>query len=218
MKIRHSYKGVSAAILMVLLIANATVYAHEVTYQGTVLTSEATRLQVKTIDAKTKKEDTLSFVVNADTKIKRGDKTVSYENAKIMEYTLKWMKAHPFQTITLSFEHMFDLAFGTLEWPSSAVPEFRPWVVLFDELFHVFVLFPVGLHLVWNAKDLLRLRPRVCGDLLIFMPVLAIAIVAFISLGEPRYRVPYDGFLLLLAARAYCGSRAEEPALAPSAA
>ena len=46
------------------------------------------------------------------------------------------------------------------------------------------------------------------------MPIFGIMLAAFISLGEPRYRVPFDGFFLLLAARMYCrGSRPGEPTL-----
>ena len=53
------------------------------THQGTVLAVEPARVQVKTIDEKTKKEDQVWFAVNKDTKVKRGEKTVTYADAKI---------------------------------------------------------------------------------------------------------------------------------------
>ena len=83
MKTGHTYAVLLGAMAMVALVATTVVHAHEVTYQGTVLAVEATKLQVKTVDEKTKKEDTVWFVVNKDTKVKRGEKTVPYADAKI---------------------------------------------------------------------------------------------------------------------------------------
>jgi hypothetical protein len=65
------------------LLASTLVHAHEVTYLGTVLAVEPTQVQVKTVDETTKKEDRLWFVVNQDTKVKRGDRIVKYVDAKI---------------------------------------------------------------------------------------------------------------------------------------
>jgi hypothetical protein len=59
------------------------------------------------------------------------------------------------------------------------------------------------MHVVLNFRKMLRLEPDVLGDLLILLPVLGICIGAFITVGEVRYRIPFDGFLILLAARAY---------------
>ena len=72
------------ALVAVLLLSVADVLsAHEVTYQGTVLAVEPTRLQVKTIDATSKKEQDVWFAVNKATKVKRGNKAVSYADALI---------------------------------------------------------------------------------------------------------------------------------------
>jgi hypothetical protein len=59
--------------------------AHDVTYQGTVVTVEPARIQVKTAASKTQKEETLWFAVNKDTKIRRGEKTVTYAEAAIVK-------------------------------------------------------------------------------------------------------------------------------------
>ncbi|HSQ03033.1 MAG TPA: hypothetical protein VLN59_03285 [Burkholderiales bacterium] len=53
------------------------------TYQGTVLAAQPTKLQVKTVDEKTKKEETVWFVVDKDTKVRRGENVVAYADAKI---------------------------------------------------------------------------------------------------------------------------------------
>ena len=83
MKIGHTCKAVLGVMATLVLVATVIVLAHEVTYRGTVLAVEATKLQVKTVDEKTKKEDSLWFLINKDTKLKRGDKTVPYADAKI---------------------------------------------------------------------------------------------------------------------------------------
>ena len=72
-----------AFVGVLMVLASALMSAHEVLYPGTVLTVETERVQVKTIDPDTKKEATLWFAVTKDTKVKRGDKTVTYVEAKI---------------------------------------------------------------------------------------------------------------------------------------
>jgi hypothetical protein len=76
--------GIAGALGCWLVVATPLA-AHEVTYFGTVLAVEAARVHVKTIDEKTRAEDAVWFVVDKDTKVKRGDKTVRYADAKIMK-------------------------------------------------------------------------------------------------------------------------------------
>jgi len=71
------------AVLALVISAGAVVFAHDVLYPGTVLSVEAERLQVKTVDPDTKKDLTLWFAVTRNTTIKRGDRIVTYADAKI---------------------------------------------------------------------------------------------------------------------------------------
>jgi hypothetical protein len=107
--------------------------------------------------------------------------------------------------------------FVAIPWPGSGT-QLRPLLIGFMVLFYVGVLLPAVVHLWRHRRALVRLDPRYAGELLVLMPVLAVMITAFIFLGEARYRIPFDGFLLLLAARAYCGSRPEDPLLVPGVA
>ena len=77
-------RPLGAMIAVLMFMTAAIVQAHDVTYRGTVVVVEPARLQVKTVDAKTKKEDTLWFNVGAKTRIKRGDKVMPYVDAKIV--------------------------------------------------------------------------------------------------------------------------------------
>lgn len=72
-----------AIIVALAVAAPAAVWAHDVTHRGTVVIVEAGRLQVTTVDAKTKKEDTQWFNVGPKTRTKRGEKVVPYADAKI---------------------------------------------------------------------------------------------------------------------------------------
>ena len=82
MELRQFSSAIVASIFVVGVLA-IPVAAHEVTYQGTVLAVEATRVHVKTVDLKTKKEEDLWFTLDKTTKVKRGAKAVPVGEAKI---------------------------------------------------------------------------------------------------------------------------------------
>ncbi len=83
MNVFRSLVGTVATLVTLAYVATSAVLAHPMTHQGTVLAIESARIQVNTVDDKTKKEEKVWFVVNKDTKVKRGDKTVTYTDAKI---------------------------------------------------------------------------------------------------------------------------------------
>jgi hypothetical protein len=69
--------------VMIMGSASAKVLAHDETFKGTVIATEAAKLKVNVIDDKTKKESAMEFVITAKTKILRGDKVVKFADAKI---------------------------------------------------------------------------------------------------------------------------------------
>jgi len=79
------FRGAANVVVIVLLIVAmpAIIAAHDVPYPGTVLSVEAERVQVKTIDPESKKEVSLWFAVTGDTMVRRGDRRVTYADAKI---------------------------------------------------------------------------------------------------------------------------------------
>jgi hypothetical protein len=83
MKTRKTLSTAVAALMAVAFVAIGTLQAHEMEYRGTVVAVEPTKVQVKTTDEKTKKEESLWFNIAKETKTKRGDKLVSYADAKI---------------------------------------------------------------------------------------------------------------------------------------
>jgi 4-amino-4-deoxy-L-arabinose transferase-like glycosyltransferase len=132
----------------------------------------------------------------------------AYDSGKALETAFECIRKQPAEACFRSIEHVSDLAFNNLEWPSAVrasqnVPDLRPWVDSFQKLFVLLLLFPACLHLYCHFRILLR--GELPGDLLVLMPLIAIAGISFIFVGEPRYRVPFDAFVILLAVRQYCG-------------
>ncbi len=76
---------ICSVAVMLIVGLGVRVWAHPMTYLGTVLAVEATRVQVKAVDEMTKKETTLWFVIDEHTIVKRGDTVVSAAAAKIMK-------------------------------------------------------------------------------------------------------------------------------------
>lgn len=74
---------VLALILSAVTLAPLAAVAHDVLYPGTVLTIEAARIEVNTIDQETKKQTPMWFEIDADTKVKRGETLVPYAKAQI---------------------------------------------------------------------------------------------------------------------------------------
>jgi hypothetical protein len=83
MNLSRSPVAIVGAIFALTVLTPSAVLAHPMTHQGTVLAIEPARIQVNTVDDKTKKEEKVWFVVNKDTKVKRGEKIVTYADAKI---------------------------------------------------------------------------------------------------------------------------------------
>lgn len=124
-----------------------------------------------------------------------------YEPAEIYKEGWAWIKRNPGEALLQAIEHSFDLFYGTLPWPGVVRP-YVTWVIFFSQVFLMLILFPAVYGLVRRAREILALHPAVCGDLLALAPVASVFLVAFLYVGEPRYRIPYDGLFMLLAVRA----------------
>jgi hypothetical protein len=71
------------ALFVALVVASSVVSAHPMTYKGTVVSVGESTVEVKAMDDMTKKEVTKKFKVNEKTKILRGEKAVTFAEAKI---------------------------------------------------------------------------------------------------------------------------------------
>ncbi len=113
-----------------------------------------------------------------------------------------WIKEHPWQAFLLSTQNVFQLFVGPTPWPSSDTAD-KHLATFAQELFLVIVLLP-ALVFVWcHWRGLVRLQEGYWADILVLLPVLGLMMAVFLSLGDPRYRIPFDGFLMIIAARMY---------------
>jgi len=80
-------KYVAGVAVVFALSAGASVpiLAHEETYKGTVIAvkEKEQKLEVRVMNEKTKKDETMVFEVTAKTKVLRGDKEVKFAEAHI---------------------------------------------------------------------------------------------------------------------------------------
>ncbi|MBA3949574.1 MAG: hypothetical protein H0X44_06450 [Acidobacteria bacterium] len=72
--------GAAAAVVVLMC---APLAAHNVQHAGTVLTVAADKLQITSVNKTTKKEETVAFIIDRKTKVKRGAVVVAFADAKI---------------------------------------------------------------------------------------------------------------------------------------
>ena len=72
-----------ATAMAALVIMQGALLAHDMLTQGTVLTVAPARLEITSLNKATKKDETVAFVIDKNTKVKRGEKIVSYADARI---------------------------------------------------------------------------------------------------------------------------------------
>jgi hypothetical protein len=79
-------RAVRWLLIAVLFCVGATaLVAHQITYKGTVLSAAPKSLRVSVVDEKTKKPAPMTFVLDEETKILRGDTLVTFAAAKIQK-------------------------------------------------------------------------------------------------------------------------------------
>ncbi|MDQ3070443.1 MAG: hypothetical protein M3R55_12045 [Acidobacteriota bacterium] len=71
------------AAAAVVALVYASLSAHNVQHTGTVLTVAANKLEITSVNKTSKKDETVAFVIDRNTKVKRGEKLVAYADAKI---------------------------------------------------------------------------------------------------------------------------------------
>jgi hypothetical protein len=92
-------KAISALVCAVFLVlASVSVFAHQETHKGTVISVEKDTVRVNVVDPKTKKTAPRAFIVDKETKILRDDAVVTFAAAKIRKD----------ETISITVDHDLD--------------------------------------------------------------------------------------------------------------
>lgn len=109
--------------------------------------------------------------------------------------------ADPGMALATSLRNVADLFVGVDFWPP-AVYGRRNWARGYQNLYRWLLLPLALLWLLWRAPRMLRMKPDSLAEWLLLTPLLGVIATAFISLGEVRFRIPFDGFVIVLAAQA----------------
>jgi hypothetical protein len=109
-----------------------------------------------------------------------------------------WIRAHPAEALALSVEHVYDLFVGAMPWPGYATA-YWPLVHAFQFLFVVALLLPtlvlcVDVARARGLRGFLESR-----EWLLLSPLAGVVAAAFVATGEPRYRIPFDGSIVVAA-------------------
>jgi F5/8 type C domain-containing protein len=135
----------------------------------------------------------------------RSNKTVGFpitDQDTNSEYAWGWIRQNPTKALVMSLEHVWDCFGGTYAWPALIADQ---WAGAYAAhfLFLAFVFFPALIVLF----DLVRQR-GVLGllrsmEFALVSPVFGVCFAAFATSGQVRYRIPWDGVLIVLCVQFY---------------
>jgi 4-amino-4-deoxy-L-arabinose transferase-like glycosyltransferase len=125
-----------------------------------------------------------------------------YDGDKVMAAAIEWVRQNPGTALMYSCNHVLDL-FLWPHWPTSHQGH-RLWATVFMQIYLVLILVPMIFVVGACVGRLWRLDRGALPEALLFLPLIGVAVVAFLTAGEPRLRIPYDGFAIILAARGFC--------------
>ena len=122
-----------------------------------------------------------------------------YDANKLQDIAWEWIRSHPLDAALNSIEHVFDLYFGSVQWPTSHTDQ-RRWALLFQYLYLVALLLPALFRLQQNTGSMARLDKSAFSDSILWLPNVGIIATALLIIGEARYRIPFDAYTIILAA------------------
>jgi hypothetical protein len=106
---------------------------------------------------------------------------------------------HPGAVLAQSLGNVLDLFLGGVPWPAVELRGAR--AMRASELgFALVILLPALLRLWRRRAALLDLRAGPTPEQVLAVPILGLLATAFLTHGEPRYRIPFDAIFLVLAA------------------
>lgn len=124
----------------------------------------------------------------------------AYDSEALSDLAWKWIKENPTEAFLLSVEHVFESFAGSVAWPTAGQKQ-RRWSIFFQQLYWVLILIPGIIHVYNRRRPMWRLRAEALPELLMLLPLFGMIVAAFVAKGEPRYRIPFDSFMIVLAAR-----------------
>lgn len=125
--------------------------------------------------------------------------TGPYDSKFFYHKGIEEMKKDIPRTLLYSFENLYDLFLLPDVWPSFAIDKPFPNVIkLASWLFILLVLIPSFFVIIVCSRVVLS-----GVRIILIFPIITILITSFVFYGDPRFRVPYDVFFIILAGYFY---------------
>lgn len=118
----------------------------------------------------------------------------------------EWIAAHPVEALALSLLHVRDTFGGHAPWPMSLADG---WGIatIFALLYVILLLLPALFVAATGVASRGAASFLRTDTALLLAPLAALAVVVFASVGESRYRVPFDSLLMVIVAGAIVRNR-----------
>ncbi len=117
------------------------------------------------------------------------------DNAAAMKEAMKMFGRDPVQYLTLSFKNANDSIFGNDPWPANQMPT-ATLLKFYEVLFLLLGIIP-ALALVFPPFRIARGGEVLTASLA--LPLLGLWLLGFVAIGEARYRIPFDGLIIIMA-------------------
>lgn len=131
-----------------------------------------------------------------------------FDNQRLLGWVGKQFKQDPAQFAIDSVGNVFDL-FGSSYWPDDYGPLKKRTATVAKQCFFLIVLVP-GMF-AWGVDVVRKVRRRPTTDIETFFVacICGVLLVAGATMGEARYRIPFDTIFIILAARVFTIRREE---------
>jgi hypothetical protein len=122
----------------------------------------------------------------------------AYDSKANTRKLVEIVRKDPLGSLALSFDQVCNLFYGSIPWPSSHT-KWGQVALESEQLFLLICTLPALLHLRTRVGSVLRLNPTAAPEILLCLPILGVVMTCFVTQGDPRYRIPFDGFIMVLA-------------------
>lgn len=126
-----------------------------------------------------------------------------YENSKNIGLAMRWIRANPVRAIYYSVRNVYAMFIEKTLWPRM-IWRGADMGIVSQVFFWCVVLLPALVQIRRRLRAMSSLDFSAMSEWLLVAPVLGVMISVFISITEVRFRVPFDGFLITLAAPVWC--------------
>jgi len=122
-----------------------------------------------------------------------------YDSTLNLRVASDWIRLHPAAALKLSLKNVGTLFGRQTLWPAALYRgvDVGVWS---QKFFDALILLPALIWLLLRAPAMLRSKRGSLSEWLMLAPIIGVAASVFLSIAEVRFRVPFDGLLIVAAA------------------